>query len=102
MNAPQPYGIPPLHVPPHAAAPFPSHVGPSFYHNPSAGPQPMEGVAPVPTLAELDHHYRQLAEERKRLEDMMERTDRMMAGVKRGLDEISERIRARRAAATAD
>ena len=29
-----------------------------------------------------------LAEERKRLEEMLERTDRMMAGVKRGLDEM--------------
>ena len=48
----------------------------------------MEGIAPIPSTAELEQHYRQLAEERKRLEEMLERTDRIMAGVKRGLDEM--------------
>ena len=91
MNAPPPpgapYGIPPpLHVPAHAPSPF-AHVGPSFYHSGAhmVPPQVIEGVA---TLADLDHHYRALAEERKRLEEMLERTDRMMAGVKRGMDEM--------------
>ncbi|KAI1796731.1 hypothetical protein LXA43DRAFT_879355 [Ganoderma leucocontextum] len=89
MNAPPPgapYGIPPLHVPAHAPAPF-GHVGPSFYHSGAhmVPPQVIEGV---PTLGDLDHHYRVLAEERKRLEEMLERTDRMMAGVKRGMEEM--------------
>ena len=95
MNAPPgaPYGIPPpLHVPAHAPPPpFAGHVGPSFYHTgaPVApAPQLMEGIAPIPSTAELEQHYRQLAEERKRLEEMLERTDRIMAGVKRGLDEM--------------
>ena len=85
-----PYGIPPLHVPGHPPAPFPGPVGPSFYHSgPMPPPPPMvEGIPHVPSVAELDHHYRILAEERKRLEDMLERTDRMMQGVKRGLDEM--------------
>lgn len=84
-----PYGIPPpLHVPAHAPPPhFPGPVGHSFYHNASA-PQHMEGMLPIPSMAELDHHYRQLAEERRRMEEMLERTDRIMAGVKRGLDEM--------------
>ena len=78
-----PYGIPPLHVPAHGI-PFPaSHVGPSFYHSgpPPPPPSTLEGALHVPSVAELDHHYRVLAEERKRLEEMLERTDRMMAGV---------------------
>ncbi|KAI8985608.1 hypothetical protein BD414DRAFT_417299 [Trametes punicea] len=88
---------PPLHVPAHAPPPpFPGPVGPSFYHPAAAqaaqpmGPPPsvMEGPPHVPSIAELDHHYRELAEQRKRLEEMLERTDRMMAGVKRGLDEM--------------
>ncbi|KAI0761811.1 hypothetical protein BD413DRAFT_456864, partial [Trametes elegans] len=98
MNAPPSgahYPVPPLHVPAHAAPPpFPAPVGPSFYHSgppqTSMGPPPpvVEGPPHVPSVAELDNHYRELAEQRKRLEEMLERTDRMMAGVKRGLDEM--------------
>ncbi|PIL24901.1 transcription factor [Ganoderma sinense ZZ0214-1] len=67
---------------------------PSRAHSPVAqhsmnAPHPPEHlIEGVPTLADLDHHYRALAEERKRLEEMLERTDRMMAGVKRGMDEM--------------
>ena len=90
---PAPYGLPPpLHVPGHAGAPpppFPGHVGPSFYHNPSLVPPPvLEGLPPVPSAADLENHYRALGEERRRLEEMLERTDRIMAGVRRGLDEM--------------
>lgn len=92
MNAPPGahYALPPpLHVP----APYPGPVGPSFYHTGGTQamlppPQIMDGLPHVPSPAELDHHYRELAEQRKRLEEMLERTDRMMAGVKRGLDEM--------------
>ncbi|QRV74104.1 GATA type zinc finger [Ceratobasidium sp. AG-Ba] len=42
---------------------------------------------PVPTRAELESHYAELRAERARLEDMLRRTDKMLAGVKRGLDE---------------
>ncbi|KAF8606053.1 hypothetical protein BDV93DRAFT_521358 [Ceratobasidium sp. AG-I] len=41
----------------------------------------------VPTRAELESHYAELRAERSRLEDMLRRTDVMLAGVKRGLDE---------------
>jgi GATA-binding protein len=44
--------------------------------------------APVPSVPQLEHHYRELAEHRRRLVDLLERTDAVMAGVKRGLDEM--------------
>ena len=94
MNPPPgaPYGLPPpLHVPGGHPQPFPSHVPPSFYHSgPPMAPPPqlMEGVPPVPTLPDLETHYRHLDEERKRWEMMMEHTSRLMAGVKRGIDEM--------------
>ncbi|KIM59733.1 hypothetical protein SCLCIDRAFT_985690 [Scleroderma citrinum Foug A] len=42
----------------------------------------------VPTLVELQQHYQDLLEHRKRYEEMIEKTDRMLAGVKRGIDEM--------------
>ena len=44
--------------------------------------------APIPTIAELERHYRILEEQRRSLEDMMEKNKRMMEGVKRGLEEM--------------
>ncbi|RPD64491.1 hypothetical protein L227DRAFT_572025 [Lentinus tigrinus ALCF2SS1-6] len=94
MNPPPgaPYGLPPpLHVPGGHPQPFPSHVPPSFYHSgPPMAPPPqlMEGAPPVPTLPDLETHYRHLDEERKRWEMMLEHTNRLMAGVKRGIDEM--------------
>lgn len=41
----------------------------------------------MPTRAELEKHYADLRAERTRLEDMLRRTDVMLAGVKRGIDE---------------
>jgi hypothetical protein len=41
----------------------------------------------VPTRAELEKHYAELRAERSRLEDMLRRTDIILAGVKRGIDE---------------
>ncbi|KAI0700155.1 hypothetical protein C8T65DRAFT_658323 [Cerioporus squamosus] len=87
-----PYGLPPpLHVPGGHPQPFPSHVPPSFYHSgPPMAPPPqlMEGVPPVPTLPDLEAHYRHLDEERRRWEMMLEHTNRLMAGVKRGIDDM--------------
>jgi GATA-binding protein, other eukaryote len=45
----------------------------------------------VPTIPELERHYYQLGEERRRLEEMLEKTDRLMTGVRRGMDELRER-----------
>ncbi|QRW17106.1 hypothetical protein RhiXN_05108 [Rhizoctonia solani] len=62
----------------HAVSPSPlHHHGP---HDPTNSP-------PIPTRAELEKHYVDLRAERARLEDMLRRTDVMLAGVKRGIDE---------------
>jgi len=42
----------------------------------------------VPTTAELERHYYELHEQRRGLMEMLERTDRLMAGVKRGIEEM--------------
>lgn len=42
----------------------------------------------IPTLGELQQHYAQLEEQRRVLEGMMEKTERLMVGVKRGIDEM--------------
>ncbi|KZS94568.1 hypothetical protein SISNIDRAFT_453505 [Sistotremastrum niveocremeum HHB9708] len=95
--------------PPHSLAQAHAHSMPqlpttsSFYHQSqsarqSRSPEPThEGfstppmVHPTPTYAELEQHYQQLRAERRRLEEMTEKTDRMLAGVKRGLDEMRGR-----------
>lgn len=46
----------------------------------------MSGV--VPTVAELERHYYELHEHRNGLLEFLERTDRLITGVKRGLDEM--------------
>jgi GATA-binding protein len=46
----------------------------------------MSGV--VPTVAELERHYYELHEHRNGLLEFLERTDRLIAGVKRGLDDM--------------
>ena len=48
------------------------------------------GNTQVPTISELESHYRKLEMERERLRDMLEKTDRMMSGVKRGIEEMME------------
>ncbi|TFY61076.1 hypothetical protein EVJ58_g4734 [Rhodofomes roseus] len=80
---PQGYVLPPLA---HGAPPPPHtfvHHHPHAYYAPPPGGQP-----PVPSTQELERHYNELAEQRRRLEEMMEKTDRMMAGVRRGLDDM--------------
>ncbi|CAE6481914.1 unnamed protein product [Rhizoctonia solani] len=62
----------------HAVSPSPLH-----HH----GPHDPANPPPVPTRAELEKHYADLRAERARLEDMLRRTDVMLAGVKRGIDE---------------
>lgn len=42
----------------------------------------------VPTLPELERHYIELGEQKRRMEELLERTDRVMAGLKRGIDEM--------------
>ena len=73
------HGVPP---PPHA---YTHHHGQPYYPPHTA---PSSGPPPVPTVQELERHYHELAEQRRRLEEMLERTDRMMAGVRRGIDDM--------------
>ncbi|KAF9244186.1 hypothetical protein BU15DRAFT_71745 [Melanogaster broomeanus] len=74
--------------------PPPHGMGHGYYglgHGHSPPPHDaMNGVLTsiVPTASELRQHYHELYEQRRRLEELMEKTDRMMAGVKRGLDEM--------------
>ncbi|KAH8103912.1 hypothetical protein BXZ70DRAFT_923323 [Cristinia sonorae] len=65
--------------PPHAIHPH----GMPFYH-PGLPPAP----GGIPTAADLEKHYLYLTDHRRHLEELLERTDRLMIGVKRGLDEM--------------
>lgn len=42
----------------------------------------------VPSVIELERHYFELHESRRKLEEMVDRTDRLMLGVKRGIEEM--------------
>lgn len=75
------------------ALPPPHGVGHGYYglgHGHSPPPHDaLNGVLTVvPTTVELRLHYQELHEQRRRLEELLERTDKMIAGVKRGLDEM--------------
>ncbi|TFK51947.1 hypothetical protein OE88DRAFT_1629001 [Heliocybe sulcata] len=50
----------------------------------------------VPSAAELEAHYHELSQERRRLTEMLEKTDRMMERVRRGLEDqrVSEQRQA--------
>ena len=74
----------------------PPHVLNQYY--PSTPPADMStlmvaaGVAlgglGIPSYMDLERHYVELTEQKRKWEEMMERTDRLMAGVKRTLDEM--------------
>lgn len=74
--------------------PAPHAVGHGYYglgHGHSPPPHDsLNGVltAVVPTASELRQHYLELHEQRRRFEEMIDKTDKMMAGIKRGLDEM--------------
>jgi hypothetical protein len=42
----------------------------------------------IPSYMDLERHYFELGEQKRKWEEMMERTDRLMAGMKRTLDEM--------------
>jgi len=75
----------------HGAGPYGLPPGPPFYptdinmFNLSLA---MGSFVNVPTVADLERHYMDLGEHRKRTEEMLERTDRIMAAMKRGIDEM--------------
>lgn len=72
------YVLPPPHSLAHAYPGAYSYGGAHSHHTPP----------PVPNVMELERHYADLNEEKRRLEELIMRTDRMMAGVKRGIDEM--------------
>jgi len=51
------------------------------------GPYDHLALPAVPTLPQLEHHYRELSEQRDRMKEILDRTDAMLAGVRRGIDE---------------
>ncbi|CAE6417713.1 hypothetical protein BN14_02448 [Rhizoctonia solani AG-1 IB] len=84
----------------HVVSPSPLHHYGS--HDPANPPA-------IPTRAELEKHYADLRAERVRLEEMLRRTDVILAGVKRGIDEagiiengVDERERARERSSRTD
>lgn len=46
------------------------------------------GMHTVPSVVEMERHYYELSEQKRKLEEMLDKTDRMMAGLKRGMDEM--------------
>lgn len=84
---PPPHGIHGLHVPGYYAPPPPADMTSLMGLQLAAA-----SVHPInyanPTLADLERHYAELTEQKKRWEEMMERTDKIMAGVKRTIDEM--------------
>ncbi|KAG6898563.1 hypothetical protein C0993_006012 [Termitomyces sp. T159_Od127] len=110
---PAPFELPPLNMlpgAPGAAYPRPSGSGaPSRTHSPLPGGLPpphayyadflgFPGLPPppplppyaggVPSLAELERHYAELGEQKRRMEEMVERTERLMGGVRKGIEEM--------------
>ncbi|KAG2139991.1 hypothetical protein BD769DRAFT_1663170 [Suillus cothurnatus] len=86
--------------------PPPHGMGHGYYGPLGHSPPPhdvLNGVltSGVPTASELRQHYLELHEQRKRLEEMIQKTDALMAGVKRGLDDIANCFPAATSATTA-
>jgi GATA-binding protein len=83
VNAATGYALPPPH----------GHYYSGIHGTP--GPQPydfgmmgMGVMSPLPTLADLDRYCHDLHESRRWLEDTLERTDRLLIGLKRGMEEL--------------
>ena len=47
----------------------------------------------IPSIAELEAHYRELQAKRAMFEDMVEKTDWLMVSLRRGIEEQKERKR---------
>lgn len=48
----------------------------------------VNNIMGIPSLSDLERHYMDLSEHRRRTVEMLERTDRMLVGLKRGIDEM--------------
>lgn len=74
--------------------PPPHGMGHGYYGPLGHSPPPhdvLNGIltSGVPTASELKQHYYELHEQRKRLDEMMQKTDALIAGVKRGLEDMA-------------
>lgn len=69
-----------------------NHAGLSPLHShlqlPHQAHDPMNGAAPVPTYDDLKRHYDELMDQQKKVDEMSEKNQRMIAGVKRSLVEM--------------
>lgn len=74
------YVLPPLH-----------HATPGIYGSGSPHHRSSPSSPPIPTHAELEKHFMDLSKEKSRLEEMLARTEWLMQGVRRGMDEMRER-----------
>lgn len=80
--APQPYHLPPP-VPTHPHG----HPGYHFYPGMPA-PGPAGPAPPMPTYVDLERHFADLEREKRQLQELLDRTERMMAGLRRGMDDM--------------
>lgn len=46
------------------------------------------GQLPVPSISELERHYFELSEQRRKFQEMIERTDQLMVGIQRGIEDM--------------
>ena len=72
--------LPPLH-----------YANPGIYGNGSPHHRSSPSAPSIPTHAELEKHFMDLSKEKSRLEEMLARTEWLMQGVRRGMDEMRER-----------
>ncbi|KAG6905692.1 hypothetical protein DXG01_001217 [Tephrocybe rancida] len=103
-----PFELPPLAMLPYGRTPSRTgspHPHPHAHPHPHHPPHPgyygefvgFPGLAPipppvynggVPTLADLERHYAELGDQKRRMEEMVERTERLMGGVRKGIEEM--------------
>ncbi|KAI5124257.1 hypothetical protein M0805_005106 [Coniferiporia weirii] len=94
-----------LHLPlPHGLAP--SHVHSPFFQGSLAQGRTMSPRASsplreggngngasgntIPSVNDLERHYHELGDQRRKMQELLDRTDRLMAGVKRGIDDMQQ------------
>ena len=68
---------------PRAPSPARTHISSMSGRDSVTGGQP-----PVPTLHELEKHLHELSEQKRQFQEMITRTELMMAGIQRGIEEM--------------
>ena len=69
--------------PGHVATPTPT-ISSTLAGGGGGGPP----ASQVPSISELERHYRELSEQRRKMAEMLDKTDKYLAGVKRGIEEM--------------